>query len=425
MSVLHRLAAASLLCASTSAAANNGLLFIGFGSESLNMGGADIAVARDTTAINSNPAGLAQQKGQAFDVYFTSSYAVDVGHRDARGNDAGVADRLTPTAGFGYARRISGTGLTVGAGAFVQGGAGNKFENLSTNAGTRDELSARLGIFKLGPAVSYEASERLRLGAAVTGVFGTLKQKLFPGTSVLAPAPFFGIDVDGLEAKGLNARLGLQYLASSQLTLAAVYSPKTKLDFDGGTLRSNQSAAGLGVVTYRDARIDGFALPQEASVGAAWRQPADRLLISAKLAWLNWNDALNDQTLRASDPAGPAAAASITRVSPLNWKDQYVLALGVAYRPGRTTYYGGLNFANNPVPSDTLTPLLSPAIARKHATLGFSHPITNTYRISGGALYVFPNKVTYSNPALQPLLGPSSEERIEYFGVNVMLSRAW
>jgi len=44
-----------------------------------------------------------------------------------------------------------------------------------------------------------------------------------------------------------------------------------------------------------------------------------------------------------------------------------VLALGVAYRPGRTTYYGGLNFANNPVPSDTLTPLLSPAIARKHA----------------------------------------------------------
>src|SRR5439155_773183 len=197
--------------------------------------------------------------------YFTSSYAVDVGHRDARGNDAGVADRLTPTAGFGYARRISGTGLTVGAGFFVQGGAGNKFENLSTNAGTRDELSARLGIFKLGPAVSYEASERLRLGAALTGVFGTLTQKLFPGTSVLAPAPFFGIDVDGLEAKGLNARLGLQYLASSQLTLAAVYSPKTKLDFDGGTLRSNQSAAGLGVVTYRDARIDGFALPQEAS----------------------------------------------------------------------------------------------------------------------------------------------------------------
>ena len=38
--------------------ANNGLNLVGFGSESLNMGGADVAVARDTTALNTNPAGL-------------------------------------------------------------------------------------------------------------------------------------------------------------------------------------------------------------------------------------------------------------------------------------------------------------------------------------------------------------------------------
>jgi len=422
--MLRRCASALLLFIGIEAAANNGLLFVGFGSESLGMAGADIAVARDMTAVNTNPAGLAQQKGPALDAYLTSSYAVDVGHRDARGNDAGVSDRLTPTLGLSGAWRAGGTPWTIGLGFFVQGGAGNKFENLSTAAGTRDELSARLSIFKVGPAVSYDGFERLRLGVSLMGVLGRLEQKLFPGTSLLGPAPFFGIDVDGLEAEGLNARLGLQYVASNQLTLAAVYSPKTRLDFNGGQLRSNQSAAGLGIVTYRDARIDGFALPQEASLGAAWRQGGERLLVSAKLAWLNWNGALNDQTLRASDPAGPAAAASITRVSPLNWKDQYVVALGFAYRPGGTTYYGGLNLANNPVPSDTLTPLLSPAIARKHLTAGFSHPFGESWRLSGGALYVLPEKVSYNNPALAPLLGPS-EERIEYFGVNVMLSRAW
>lgn len=422
----HRaLVFSSLLLAAASASANNGLLFIGFGSESLGMGGADTAVARDTTALNTNPAGLAQVARRAFDAYGTLTYALDVRHRDARGNDAGVEDRFTPTFGGAYAQRLGDTKLTAGAGVFVQGGAGNRFENLATAAGTPDELSARLAIIKLGPGLAYETGA-LRIGASVAAVVATLEQKLFPGTSLLAPSPFFGIDADDLVATGVNARLGMQYLASERLTLAMVYSPKTKLDFKDGQLRSNQGAAGLGVVTYRDARIDGFALPQELSAGIAWKSPDAPLLVSAKLAWLNWDDALNQQTISASDPSGPAAAPSLRRESALNWKDQYVWALGVAYTAGfRTTFYGGVNLANNPVPPETLTPLLSAAIARKHLTAGFSHPLGSGWKLSGGMLYVFPENVTYTNPSLQPLLGANSEERIEYFGVNAMVSKSW
>ena len=52
----------ALLCAgiSASAPASNGLNLIGFGTESVLMGGADVAVARDTLALNTNPAGLAR-----------------------------------------------------------------------------------------------------------------------------------------------------------------------------------------------------------------------------------------------------------------------------------------------------------------------------------------------------------------------------
>ena len=42
------------------AMATNGLNLIGFGTESVAMGGADTAVARDTSALNTNPAGLGQ-----------------------------------------------------------------------------------------------------------------------------------------------------------------------------------------------------------------------------------------------------------------------------------------------------------------------------------------------------------------------------
>lgn len=423
---LRGVIAAALLSAGVDAWASNGLLFIGFGSESLSMGGADVAVARDTAALNTNPAGLARIDGQALDSYATLTYAVDAGHRDARGNDTRVSERLTPTGGIGYARRLAGTRITVAAGGFVQGGAGNAFDNLATAAGTRDELSAQLGIFKLASGAAYEVNERLRLGGALSLVVATLEQTLFPRTSVLAPAPFFGVDVDGLRASGVNARLGVQALPADRLVLAAAYSPETRLDFKAGTLRSNQSAAGFGVVTYRDARVEGFALPEELSVGAAWSSDDERILLSAKLAWLNWSDALRKQTLVAADPAGPAVAPALRRESPLEWKDQHVLALGLAYAPRRrTTFYAGVNLANNPVPPEALTPLLSPAIARKHLTAGFTHPLGQGYRLSGGMLYVVPEKVTYTNPSLQPLLGANSEARIEYFGLNLTIARSW
>jgi long-chain fatty acid transport protein len=415
---------AALLWLPAAASANNGLLFVGFGSESLGMGGADTAVARDTTALNTNPAGLAQLGGGALDAYGGLSYAVDVGHRDALGNDVRVAERLTPSFGGGYARRVEGTALVWGFGLFVQGGAGNRYEDVRTASGTSDELSAQLVIAKLGPGAAYDFGGGLRAGVSVSLVAATLEQKLFPGTSLLAPAPFFGLDLQDLTATGVNARFGVQYQPGAGTTLAIVYSPKTRLDFEGGTLKSNQSAAGLGIVTYRDARVDGFALPQELSAGVAWRR--DKLLLSAKLAWLNWDDALDRQTIRASDPAGPAALPALQRDSPLNWKDQYVLALGFAYTTGwRATVYGGLNIANNPVPPETLTPLLSPAIARRHVTGGLSVPLGGGWKISGGALYVLPEKVTYANPALQPFLGADAEERIEYLSVNATIGRAW
>jgi long-chain fatty acid transport protein len=399
----------------TPAAANNGLLFIGFGSESLGMGGADTAVARDTTALNTNPAGLGQLRGRAFDAYGTATRALDVGHKDALGNDAETANRWTFTGGTAYGQRIEGSGITWGAGVFVQGGAGNKFENLATAAGTRDEISTRFVIFKLGPGAAYEVSERLRVGASVAAVIGRLEQKLFPNTNT-------GIDAQDLAARGVNVRLGAQYVPCDHVTLALVYSPKTELDFKDGTLKSNQSGIGAGIVTYRDARIEGFALPQELSFGAAWR--AERVLVSFKLAWLNWDDAINQQSITASDPDRATPVPTLRRDTPLNWKDQYVWALGLAYTPARTTYYGGLNIANNPVPPETLTPLLSAAIARRHLTAGVSHPLGDGWRASGGMLYVFPEKVSYTNPSLAAL-GSSSEERIEYLGVNFMVGKTW
>ena len=58
----------ALVVTCTSAHATNGINLIGFGAESTLMGGADVAVARDTSALNTNPAGLTQIKAAVRDL---------------------------------------------------------------------------------------------------------------------------------------------------------------------------------------------------------------------------------------------------------------------------------------------------------------------------------------------------------------------
>ena len=67
----RKLATTSMLTGmflSVQAIANNGLYLTGYGMESVMMGGADVAVARDAFAANKNPAGMTQVKGQATDL---------------------------------------------------------------------------------------------------------------------------------------------------------------------------------------------------------------------------------------------------------------------------------------------------------------------------------------------------------------------
>ena len=101
-------AGAAIACAAAAgpALAGNGVNMLGFGTESVGMGGADTAVARDTNALNTNPAGIAQIRQRALDAYVSVAYALDVAHADALGNDRLVDSRFAALGGFGYTTPI-------------------------------------------------------------------------------------------------------------------------------------------------------------------------------------------------------------------------------------------------------------------------------------------------------------------------------
>ena len=201
------------------AAATNGFNLYAFGTKSTAMGGADVALVRDTAALVTNPAGLAhicnaQDCVQQFDVQVDPYYLVEVRHADSLGNDAQNQPRYGGFTSNAYARRLSDT-LVVGAGLYVAGGLGFEYEDLASGFGTRGDISTRFNVLRFAPGFAWEASPRLLLGASLSLNYATLRQKFFPDSSVFNPLDMqrslFGFRVDGLEALGLGVNLGLKY----------------------------------------------------------------------------------------------------------------------------------------------------------------------------------------------------------------------
>jgi long-chain fatty acid transport protein len=406
--------------------ATNGLNLIGFGTESNAMAGADTAVARDTTALNTNPAGLTQLSGTALDIYNGLAFALDVGHQDEFGNDRRVSNTVIGLGGFGYARQIMDGKMQAGIGFFGQGGAGCVLKDLATAFGTRDELSTLFRIVKLTPGIAYRVDDKLSLGVSASIAYADLTQKVFPDTSFFNAADpahsFFGYRLDGAHHVSFSPKLGVMYQANDWLTLGASYTARTSLPMQHGTLVSDQSSVGLGKVTYSDVHADGLALPREIALGAALR-PNAKWLLSVKLDWLNWSDAVGIATLTASAPDNPAASQTLSASATHDWRDQWVVAVGGAYQLDvKTVLRMGYNYGRNPIPREHTNPLLS-TITEHHLTCGVSRQLTAEWNLSAALEYARGGKVTYTNPELP--FGANAAEKDNYLGLYLMASRRW
>jgi long-chain fatty acid transport protein len=414
-----------IFCIPGIALGSNGLNLIGFGTEAVSMGGADLAVARDTSALNSNPAGLAQIHSHRLDLYSITAFALDVGHRDQYGNDVEVANSPIAGASFGYAQRLPGTSVTLGFGLFGQGGAGYEYPQLTTAFGTRDELSSLFRIAKLSAGGAIEIDKSLSLGASLAATYSDLTQRIFPNTSYFSGSPqtsFFGSQLDDMSGLGYGYKIGLQYRPDTEQTWGVTYTSRVALTLDGGNLVSNQSALGLGEVRYRQATAKGLKLPQELGVGYA-RQATRNLLWTAELNWLDWSRAMTTSTLSISDPDNPAAIPQISMPAVNNWRDQYVVAVGMEYKTDSGMHYrAGYNYGRNPIPAENLNPLFA-SIGEHHLTLGAGQRLNVNWSLDAGIEYGLSRKVTYTNPSLP--FGPNAQERGEVLVLHATLSRVW
>ena len=404
--------------------ATNGLNQIGFGTESVAMGGADIAVARDTSALNTNPAGLVQIKGALADVNSAIGYTGNITHKDAYGNDTQNVNRFPLLGNLGYAQRLDDLPLTLGIGLFAQGGTGNQYDNLRTAFGTVDDLSATLRLARISPGVAWQVNDALAVGVSLIGTYGDLEQELFPNTSYLDLADpsrsFFGYELSEMRDTGSGIKLGVMYEVNYRVKLGAAYNNRIDLEFEGEAT-VDLSALGLGKVNYRDARVRNLDQPQELGIGAAI-QARDDLLVSLELNWIDWSSAINGTTLTASAPDNALAPATLRVTDPNHWRDQYVVGIGFAYDlDAQTVLRAGYNYGRNPIPEASLSPLLN-TITEHHLAFGFGRTLDAAWRIDGAFVWDIKASTRYNNPGLP--FG-DAEAVGDLFALHFRVSRTW
>lgn len=403
------------------AGATNGTRAIAYGAASAQLAGSDIASASDPSVVNTNPANLSRIASRRFDFGALAVVSRDE-HSDALGNDARVDNAVTPIAGIGYGHRLAQSGVVVGGGFFVQGGAGSVYEDLRTPLGTRDEYSSLYAVFLATLGASWEIDERLAIGLSVSAVGAIANQKLLPDTSFHSPFfSYYGLEVEDARATRPGVRAGIRYQASPELALGAQVSTKVDLPMSGSAI-ADLGSIGLGKVRYRSLDVEGLGVPAEVAVGATWRV-APSVEVSGKLERIFWSDVYRSIRYVATDPENPGAPPRIELQTRLDWKDQTVAAAGVAWTvDARTTIRGGVNYGSPPGRPETTGPLLS-GIDRWHLTAGFSHRLHAEYELFGGIEYLVPEKLVYTNPE-QPF-GQSAEIRRRYTALHVAIARRW
>jgi len=357
--------------------ATNGMNMIGYGAVSSGMGGADLAVVENASAMNINPAGICSCSGPQLTLG-ASLLMPELHHHDVT-NSLDAKDSYSPLPLITYVTPLEGTNLTIGIGAFAQGGMGVEYKNVVTPFMTRDELYSHVGYLKITPTLAWQSPDsRLKLGASVHLGRVETEIKYFPNTTM--PGMFDGFKVKDLEATGFGVRLGFQYELDN-LVIGGSWLSKTDLDFDGGSL-SLASEPG----TQINAEMKGFNWPQRVGLGFVYNiNYAFR--IAADIDWIEWSQALETVTLTG----GPEPI-----LFEMDWDDQWVYAIGAEWGfTERWVARAGYNYGESPVPDRTLSALF-PAIVEEHATLGVGYH-TYSWKVDLAYEHGFKNEQTNPN----------------------------
>lgn len=371
-----------LTLATAEAMAINGLIFYGVGARNRAMGGANGAFPVDTSTILTNPAGLGEIGTTAdFGAHILKANRFievkgPLANPNAGKQDSDQTIYITPFTGMSW--KAEGSRWTVGGMLAGVAGEGARFDRPRINpdflfepdgttpiSQTGDEFDTQtlLFVLKAIPAVSYDVSDRFRIGAGlhISAAFFSADLARFNDAGRL-------VETDGRGrteiSYGLALGLGFIYDFNDQWSVGV--SGKTPDWFvdDFGP--------------YEDL-IPDFELPPEVRVGLAYH-PTPRWTLTADYKWIGWEtvDLFDDLPLQGG----------------FGWRDQHTVGVGAQYEMTKNwTVRGGVNHGRSPIRKDNVfANALSPAVYETHLSVGGEYHLDEHNSIAFNVVRTLPNR---------------------------------
>lgn len=291
--------------------------------------------------------------------------------------------------------------LTLGVGAFAQGGLGTEYGNssfLSRAAGglnTGLENSSRLLVLNIPFVASYQVNDKLTVGGSIDAMWQGLNLNLLLGAGqvgsligsgrvqgsllpVLGGLPdmrgaHFSMTkneplASGVESWGFGGRIGMTYKVSNDTMFGLDYAMESQMnDMEGrATLTAIDGIAGQ-IPLQGAIKLRNFQMPAKLDLGLSHRFN-DQWMMAVDVSQVFWEHAMKDISVGFVTDSGQTLDIQL----PQNYKDQTILAFGVAYQTGNWTLRSGARLATQALRSETLLAVI-PATPRKHISAGFSY----------------------------------------------------
>ena len=402
----------SFLLISTSAFATNGYQLIGIGSYQKSLGGAVTALPGSNMTAVTNPAGMLR-----------------IGHRADFSMEAFMPDRSTDFTAFGGNKIDSSSeiygipaigwngpvgsrdDMVFGGGMYGTSGMGVDYGSTLMQPGVYWDGYSSIAFWQMAPALAWQASEKLSLGASFNIDFQQVafQQRMMDAAGIVLN----NFDLSrGASAFGFGLSLGILYDLNEMVTLGASYKSKqffTDLEYQLAYGDIDMSAFGGGPLPAGTYILD-LDFPQQAAVGIAVHI-TDSFSVAADIKWINWSDTMDKLSV-----AGPVGIQ--VPMDP-GWDDQVVFAIGLAYKMNdRFNLRAGFNYGESPIDeASAANNMILPAVVETHYTIGADYSLDEHWDIGCHYMYVPENSITAGPGTSAPGVEISLSE--QSFGMNL------
>lgn len=336
------------------------------------VGGAAVSNVEGAQAVYFNPAGLAQSHSIEWDLNINTAFVQKSaplksdGTSPTAGNGAKHTKILyTPVNGLFYSKKVRKK-LGIGAGLYVAGGSGGKFEDINFGnqfTALKPDIDSTIFFIELGIGAGLQLSPEISIGAAWRPTFLSMNAKAAVPTDLtmddnpdILLAPELK-DVNDFILSGF--RLGIKYAPSGAIWgLGASLRSEDKFSAKGTSGGSSELAASGTKNSIDGGDVTAISrIPMKLSFGAHIDQ-------SSQLRFMTQYDYIRNERVKSLALSGDSLNVTgigeipISTLSiPADWKNQHSFRFGSEYRlPEVWTIRGGYVLSTQVVRNDSASP---------------------------------------------------------------------